>query len=608
MMQGQLKIHSENILPIIKKWLYSEKDIFVRELVSNACDAIQKVKILQDLGEIKNSQTPRIEVKIDKQAKTLTFSDTGIGMNADEVEKYLAQIAFSGAEEFVKAYEAKDAFIGHFGLGFYSAYMVADKVEVHTLSCRDGAEAVLWRCDGSSSYELEKGSRTTPGTDITLFVGSENTEYLEESHLLETLTRYCAFLPHPIYCNDTCINSTEPLWMKRPADCTKADYLSFFRTLYPFEGEPLFWVHLNVDYPFNVKGILYFPQMGKNFDSQKSQVKLFCNRVFVSDDCKDILPEFLSMLRGTIDSPDIPLNVSRSYLQVDKTVRSLSNHISKKIADSLAALHKQDEPRFFEILKEIEFILKLGILQDEKFYSKAKDILFWKTTKGEHITVESYLEKHRQQLGETLFYTTTDQFNQELIKLYEEKGIDILVSSGPIDAPLFAFLEKELKTCRFKRIDAEVGGHLLDADKEKTVLDAHGRTEAAKIADFVRAAISADKHIEVSAKSLASDQVTGFVSIGEEERRLRDYLVRVSNGPIDQSFKKINFVVNTNSALVQNVYQLSHNDPFMAQELMREVYDLTLLSQNEMSSKEMQEFVTRSNTLIGKLAQKLNKN
>lgn len=602
MVQGQLKIHSENILPIIKKWLYSEKDIYVRELVSNACDAIQKVKILSDLGEVQLKSEPRIEITIDKAKKTLTFSDTGIGMDAEEVEKYLAQIAFSGAEEFIKAYESKDAFIGHFGLGFYSAYMVADHVEVHTLSCKKDAKPVIWKCDGSSTYELIEGTRSAPGTDIILFVNSENEEYLEEDRLEKILQKNCAFLPYPIYFNGKQINDMEPLWLKAPSECTKDEYLQLFKKLYPFEPQPLFWVHLNVDYPFRVKGILYFPQITKDFDYQKSHVKLFCNRVFVSDDCKDVLPEYLTMLRGIIDSPDIPLNVSRSYLQADKTVRGASQHIAKKVADSLISLHKQEKERFFEIYKDMEIIIKFGILQDEKFYTKAKEVLFWKTTKNSFLTVENYLEKAQEK--ETIFYTTSEQMHPELIKLYEDKGLDVIISSGPIDSPLFAFLEKELKTVHFKRIDSSVQDHLLDPSKEKTILDEDGKTEAFKIADFAKKALE-DDGLEVTAKSLSSNEIPALLIMQEDERRFRDYLSRMSKEPIDRSLKRMNFVLNTNSALISSLYKMHASNQELAKEMMRQVYDLTLLSHNELDNNGVQEFIIRSNKLIEALAHKV---
>src|SRR5579872_1006440 len=368
MVQGNLKIHTENILPIIKKWLYSEKDIFVRELVSNACDALNKVKILRDCGEAQvKDEELRIDLHIDKKARTLKISDTGIGMSADEVEKYIAQVAFSGAEEFLGKYKTeneKEQIIGHFGLGFYSAYMVAEKVEIDTLSYREGAQPVFWSCDGSSSYAMEEGTRKERGTDITLFIDKEGDEFLEEARLRQILLRFCAFLPFPIHLNGTRINDKEPLWIKPASQCTDKEYLEFFRQLYPMEPDPIFWVHLHVDFPFNIKRILYFPQVNRRFDWNQSSIKLFCNRVFVSDNCKDLIPDYLMILRGAIDSPDIPLNVSRSYLQMDRTVRQLAQHIAKKIADRLAALHLHERDKFIQSWNDVEMIVKLGILQD----------------------------------------------------------------------------------------------------------------------------------------------------------------------------------------------------------------------------------------------------
>jgi molecular chaperone HtpG len=338
MTEGTLKINTEKLLPIIKKWLYSDKEIFLRELVSNACDALSKLKILREQGEIEFSDDElKIDIRLDAEAKTLTISDTGIGMTAEEVEKYIAQLAFSGAEDFLSKYEGseeKNQVIGHFGLGFYSAYMVSSKVEIDTLSYQERAEPAHWVCDGTSSYTLDKGTRAERGTTITLHI--EDEDFLEEARIASLLSRYCAFLPYPIHLEGEHINHKDPLWLKSPADCTEEEYLEFYRQLHPMEPEPIFWVHLNVDYPFHLKGILYFPHIHNRFDFQKKPVKLFCNRVFVSDNCSDLIPEYLSIMRGAIDSPDIPLNVSRSYLQMDKTVRSLSNHIAKKVADRLS--------------------------------------------------------------------------------------------------------------------------------------------------------------------------------------------------------------------------------------------------------------------------------
>ena len=589
MTKGQLQIHSQNILPIIKKWLYSEKDIFVRELVSNACDAIVKRSIVD------KAEQPRIHIQIDKEAKTLTFSDTGIGLDAEEAEKYLSQIAFSGAEEFVKAYQTNDAFIGHFGLGFYSAYMVADKVEVRSLSYKEGAEAILWSCDGSSEYEISPATRAEVGTDVILHIGKEHDEFLDEAHLLATVRRFCLFLPYEITVGTEVINSKEPLWQNLPANCTEKDYIDFYQELYPFEEEPLFWIHLNVDYPFHVKGILYFPRIHKDFDFTKNHIKLFCNRVFVSNDCKDILPEYLMILKGVIDSPDIPLNVSRSHLQVDKTVRTLSGHIAKKVVDALAALYKTDQERFYKVWDDCEFIVKLGLLNDEKFAAKAKEFLVWKTTKGSWVQPDT---------SSTYYYVTEEQLSSPLVALYEEKNIDILIAKMPIDAAVMSQLERG-NSVRFKRIDASLDESLVDSSKEKSVLDAEGKTEGGRIADFARKSL--DGHnVEVEAKSLGNEASFGLIVIGEEERRLRDYLARISKEPMASAPIKKTFIVNTNSPLVTSIYKMHEKAPELAKMMMQEVYDLALLGQKELGQEEMKQFLQRSTKLLEQVAQAIN--
>ena len=587
MTKGQLQIHSQNILPIIKKWLYSEKEIFVRELVSNACDAIVKRSIVDK----NNADTPRIDIRIDKEAKTLTFSDTGIGLDAEEAEKYLAQIAFSGAEEFVKAYQTNDAFIGHFGLGFYSAYMIAQTVQVRSLSCKEGAQSILWSCDGSSEYEITPSDRTQVGTDVILHVAPDHEEFLDEKHLLDTVKRFCLFLPYPIYVNDTLVNSKEPLWLKQPSSCTEKEYIDFYKELYPFEQEPLFWIHLNVDYPFHVKGILYFPHIHKDFDFNKNHIKLYSNRVFVSDDCKDILPEYLTILKGVIDSPDIPLNVSRSHLQVDKTVRALSGHIAKKVVDALHVLYKTDVERFYRVWEDCEFIVKLGLLNDEKFAAKAKEFLVWKTTKGGHVTPDA---------ASTYYYVTEDQMSSPLIGLYEQKGIDILVAKMPLDAAVMSHLE-HASSVRFKRIDASLQDGLVDASKESTVLDENGKTEAGRIADFVRTSLDLE-NLEVEAKSLDTQDTAGFIVLSEEERRLRDYLARISKEKMPSAPIKKTFIVNTNSPLVHSVYKMHSNAPELAALMIREIYDLAALGQKELNGDEIRDFLARNMKLLQKVA------
>lgn len=607
MEKGSLQIHSENILPIIKKWLYSERDIFVRELISNACDAIQKTRILRDKGEIDvRDEDFRIDVQIDKEARTLKFIDNGIGMDAEEVKKYIAQIAFSGAEEFLSKYTSQneqDQIIGHFGLGFYSSYMVADFVEIQTLSYKPGAQPVLWRCDGSSEYEIGPGTRTTRGTDVILFIGKEHEECLDPHYIEKVLHHYCSFLPYPIYLNGKRINERSPLWIKPPSECTQEDYLQFYRYLYPMDEDPLFWLHLNVDYPFALKGILYFPKIRKDFDPNKSSVSLYCNRVFVSDNCKDIIPNYLMMLKGIIDSPDIPLNVSRSYLQTDRTVRQLSSHISKKVADSLSALYKADYDRFLKAWHDVSVVVKLAILEDEKFYEKAKDFLIWKNTKQIWTTIQDYLERNQEKTKDKVFYTIDEKHAGHILQIYRDKGFEVLCADSPLDSYLFHFLEEKMRPVAFQRIDAEVHENLVDKEREKTILDAEGKTEAVKLAEFVQAKL-ADENIEVEAKSLAADGLPGFILMDEKQRRMRDYLMRLD--PEERAkqmsfFGKRKFVVNTNNPLVESIRKLDRSKPELAKELTRGVYELALLSQKEMDPQALHEFITRSNHLLEEL-------
>lgn len=579
MRQNNLSIHSENILPIIKKWLYSDKDIFIRELVSNACDALNKLRIiLGDVGEFK------ISIAIDKPNKTITISDTGIGMREDEVEKYIAQIAFSGAEEFMAKYQSqteKDPIIGHFGLGFYSAYMVASKVEIDTLSYLPESSPVFWSCDGSSSYSIGLGTQQTRGTKITLHVDEGSAEYLEEAKIRELLNRHCSFMPFPIELNGKAIGNQEPLWLKSPVDCTEKEYLDFYKTLFPLDPDPIFWIHLNVDYPFHLKGILYFPKLHRRFDSNESTIKLFCNRVFVSDNCKDILPDYLMMLRGAIDSPDIPLNVSRSYLQVDKNVKQLSSHISKKVADRLSQLYKNDKQKFIDSWPDLETIVKLGLLQDDKFYEKVKDFLIWKNQSGEWAPIEASAKK--------IFYSTTE--HSPLLQMYSQ----VIFATSPIDTAVIQFLENQLSVS-FQRIDGQLDESLIDASREKTLLDAEGKTESSRIETFVKNSLDG---VEVEAKSLTSESLAGLVILDENERRFRDY-IHFSQGKKGATKKK--FVVNTNHKLIQTISRLHQKQPEVAASLAKSVYDLSLLSQKEIGPDELGPIVARQTEILEKIS------
>lgn len=605
---GTLRIHSENILPIIKKWLYSEKDIFVRELVSNACDAIRKLTILsnQDLVKTDSSEW-RIDIKIDKEARTLQFSDTGIGMTASEVENYIAQIAFSGAEEFMSKYQSqdeKDQIIGHFGLGFYSAYMVADRVTIDTLSFTDSSEPVFWSCDGSSQYEIGKGTRQTRGTDIVLHIGRDHDECLDVAHIRKIILHYCSFLPYPIYLNGEHLNHTDPLWLKNSQECTDKEYLEFYRQLYPMQEDPLFWLHINVDYPFHCKGILYFPRAKSGVDYKKNHIKLFCNRVFVSDNCQELIPDYLMLLQGAIDSPDIPLNVSRSYLQMDRTVRQLGVHISKKVAEKLTGMFKSERENFIEQWPSMEVIVKIGVLQDEKFFERIKEILGWKNSEGEWVTLDEYLAKHREDYKDKVFYANDLKQQGQFIEMYRKKGIEVLLTDSLIDAALMSFLEnKQQPAIKFQRIDGAVEDLIIDSTKEQVILDQEGKTEASRLASFVKGALQLPK-LEVEAKSLASDDVAGFVMIDEQERRMRDYMrLHQPEMRMDDMFRpKHTFIVNTNSKLVQAIKTLSEKDGDLAKDMLLQVYQLALMSQQEVDPATLSNFISQSTKVLEKLA------
>lgn len=598
MSKGTLKIHSENILPIIKKWLYTDKNIFLRELVSNACDAMSKLKILREEGKVSfNDEELRIDIEVKKDAKTLTILDTGIGMTAKEVEKYIAQLAFSGAEEFVKKYQKEgeqEQMIGHFGLGFYSSFMVSKEVEIDTLSFTKSAKAAHWSCDGSPDYTLDEGSRTERGTTITLHIAPDSEDFLEEGHIREILLKHCRFLPYPIYLNGKQINELEPLWIKPASECTDQNYLDFYRALYPLEPDPIFWIHLNVDYPFHLKGILYFPKLNRRLDPNQSSVHLYCNRVFVSDSCKDLIPDYLSVLRGVIDSSDIPLNVSRSNLQMDRTVRQLSSHISKKVSDKLTSQWQSDRDAFVQKWPDIEMIIKLGVLQDDKFYDRIKGCLVWKNSSQDWTTLEEYLERHEDK---KVFYHHDEKQTTHFFEMYKDKGVEILFSSSHLDTPLMSFLEGKIEGVKFQRLDGAVDETILDKDREKIVLDESGKTEAIHTANFFKAQL--DDTVAVEAKSLTSDHVPAFILITEEERRMRDYFALSGQELPSRLGKNHTLVVNTNNKLVQAIPKLK--DQELAKGLVKQLYALSLLSQRELDPSDFSSFLKRSSELLESL-------
>lgn len=584
----KLKIHSENILPIIKQWLYSDKDIFLRELVSNASDALKKLSLLsKEEGFSLDESELKVEVSYDPEKKLLSISDNGIGMTAEEVETYIAQIAFSGAEEFIEKYKGKqddNQMIGHFGLGFYSAFMVASLVEIQTLSYKEAAKPAHWSCDGSTEYELNEGTRTERGTTVILHLNDE--DYASDIELRDILLKYCRFLSYPLYFNGTHFNKEAPLFCKAPSECTDEDYRNFYRLLYPLDPEPIFWIHLNVDYPFNLKGILYFPKLEKYHNYERSNIQLFCNRIFVTENCHNLLPDFLTVLKGAIDSADIPLNVSRSTLQMDRTVRQVASHISKKIADRLHSLYMTDKEAFLEKWPDIELVLKLGALQDEKFFERIEDLLVFKNTKGEWTNIKEYLERNDTQ---KIYYTNDEK--SHALDLYKEK--EILLFRSHLDSPLTSQFERKEPTLKFQRIDSHIEEEQLDKTREKNLLDQEGRTEAGRISEFFKEQLG-DDSLNVEAKSLSTNDLPALLLISEKERRLREYM-SLSNQPLpDYMLEKKSFVLNTNSALINKIYGLRETKPELAKALARQLFDHTRLSQRELDPGEIPDLIRRS--------------
>src|SRR5688572_7272033 len=555
--KGTISINTENIFPIIKKFLYSDHEIFLRELVSNAVDATQKIKRLAALGHYsKDLGDSTVKVSVNTEARTITVSDSGIGMTAEEIKKYINQIAFSGATEFLEKFkEANDAneIIGRFGLGFYSSFMVADKVEIQTLSYQEGAEPARWICDGSTSFEITEGTRTERGTDVILYLNSESDEFLQQHRISEILNKYAKFLPVPVQFGtkkesepdgedadgktkyktvevDNIINNTQPIWVKSPAELKDEDYLDFYRELYPFSEEPLFWIHLNVDYPFHLTGVLYFPKLKNDFEIQKNKIKLFSRQVFITDEVKDIVPEFLLLLHGVIDSPDIPLNVSRSFLQADSNVKKINSYISRKVADKLNELFHKERKGYEEKWNDIGVFVKYGAISDEKFYEKAKDFLLLTNTNNEHYTLEEYNAKVKDfqtdKNGHLVYLYTTDAERQDsYVQAAHKKSYDVLLMNSPIDTHFIHHLEMKLEKTSLKRVDADV----LDRLIEKEDTEKHTLTEAdvAKIKEVFDKAIN-NPNMKVEVESQHAEGMPVTITVEEGMRRMNDKIGRAS--------------------------------------------------------------------------------
>ena len=675
---GSLSINSENIFPIIKKWLYSDHDIFYRELISNGCDAITKLKKLDMMGEyeLPENYKARIDVVVDPEAKTLTFTDNGIGMTADEVEEYINQIAFSGATDFISKYKDKtdnDQIIGHFGLGFYSAFMVADEVHIDTLSYKEGAKAVHWECDGGTEFTMTEGDKAEVGTKITLFINEDVLEFCNEYKAREVIKKYCSFMPTEIYLSKAntketetikadekrpddvvveeikpekegdeeklkivkrpeLLNDTNPLWMKNPSECTKEEYLEFYRKVFQDYKEPLFWIHLNMDYPFNLKGILYFPRINMEYESIEGTIKLYNNQVFIADNIKEVIPEFLMLLKGVIDCPDLPLNVSRSALQNDGFVKKISDYISKKVADKLAGMCKTEKEEYDKYWDDISPFIKFGCLKDDKFCEKMTDYILFKNLDGKYLTLPECLEVNKidpdeaenkeeteekstdesaeaaeteaadkdeeteEKKEKVIYYVTDEKQQSQYINMFKAAKMDAMILNHNIDQPFISQLEAKNEGIKFKRIDAD----LTDSLKSKTSKKAEEElTKAAEtIGKVMKKALKKDK-IEIRVEKLKNKKIASMMTLSEESRRMQDMMKMYAMPGMDMGDygkEGETLVLNASHPLVQ--YVLDHTDDSNVSMICEQLYDLALLQQAPLEPEAMSKFITRSNDIM----------
>ncbi|CEN77715.1 molecular chaperone HtpG [Paraclostridium sordellii] len=609
--RGNISIHTENIFPIIKKWLYSDKDIFIRELISNGCDAINKYKKLVSLGEVKNSNQEKykIDVTIDKENQLLIFEDNGIGMTEEEVEKYINQVAFSGAEDFVNKYKDKVSeesdIIGHFGLGFYSAFMVAKKVQIDTLSYKENEEAVRWISEGQTEYEIgQSDSRKERGTTITLFLDEDSKEFLEEYEVRNIIDKYCSFLPVDIYLHvkgkeekeedEKSLNDTYPLWLKSPKDCTDEEYKEFYRKVFKTFDEPLFWIHLNVDYPFNLKGILYFPKLKNEFELIEGKVKLYNNQVFVADNIKEVIPEFLLLLKGVIDCPDLPLNVSRSFLQNDKDVSKISKHIVKKVADKLKALYKNEKENYEKFWDDIQVFIKFGCLKDESFYEKIKDIILYKTINNEYLTLNEYLENCKEKHENKVFYVSDEEQQSQYIKLFKDYNLDAVILDSTIDNHFMSFIEYKNPGVVFNRIDADLSEVLKDKK------DDENKEEKVNIENLFKEVVG-DKVKAYSVESLKSEDTTAIILVSEQSRRMAEMKSQFAGMDLGMNFEEEKtLVINDNSPIIKKLMDIKDDESKKDKVslICNQILDIALLANKELDAKELDEFIKRNNKLI----------
>ncbi|MBD1193562.1 molecular chaperone HtpG [Vulcanococcus sp. Clear-D1] len=627
--QGQIQIHTENIFPIIKKAVYSGHEVFLRELVSNGVDAISKRRMAAMAGDCSEGTEGKISIRIDRDAKTLTISDNGIGMSADEVKRYINQVAFSSAEDFLEKYKQEDdAIIGHFGLGFYSSFMVAKQVELVTLSARDGSEAVRWSCDGSPNFILEAAERSEPGTDVILHLMEEELEYIEPARIRTLITTYCDFMPVEVQLEGETVNKREAPWRKSPRDLSDDDYIELYRYLYPFQGDPLLWVHLNTDYPYNLQGILYFPKFSGRADWEKGEIKLYCNNVFVSDSIKEVVPRYLLPLRGVIDSPDIPLNVSRSALQTDRRVRSIGGFVAKKVADRLKQLHRDEPKRYAEIWESLAPFIKIGAMEDDKFAEQVADLVLFGTTAaagegdspdpipGDNNKTFTTLAGYRSRLSadndKRILYCTDEAGQAGALALWKGQGAEVLLADTFIDTQFIPWLEYRHEELKFQRVDSELDDSL--QEKESELADADGKDSSEKVRDLFKNALNNDK-VTIQVQALKGDNApAALILLPEQMRRINDMGALMEQrlpGLPDHHV----LLVNRKHRLVEGLLKLSAGSVItgasgsspsqqLADDLSRHVYEMARLAVGGLEPNQLAGFQQRSCDLMGQLMER----
>ena len=602
--EGSISIHTENIFPIIKKWLYSDKDIFLRELISNAVDAIHKLQNINLVEGLKISDEYQVDIHVDKDAGTLTVSDNGIGMTADEVRKYINQVAFSSAEDFIEKFkdlEDKNQIIGHFGLGFYSSFMVAEKVEIRTRSYQKGAEAVHWECAGTTSYRLDPLERETRGTDIVLHLNEEEKEFLDPQKVRGVIVKFCNFLPVSIRLEGEEVNDRNPLWTKSATEISDEEYKDFYRKLYPLADDPLFWIHLNIDFPFNLKGIVYFPRLTNEFDVTKSHIKLYCNQVFVSDNTPELIPEFLTPLQGCLDAPDLPLNVSRSYLQNEPQVRKIREVISGRVAAKIADLAKKDRDAFKPIWEDIHSFVKYGMMREDKFYDKLKDQVVYRSTAGDELTtLPEYLERVKEAHENKVYYANDEGAQATYLKLFKAQGLEALILDAMIDNHFIQFLESKNTDLKFERVDSDITENLLEQDPSTKIVEgADNKTKEDKISELFKDILDI-KGLHVRVETLKDSSVPAMILLNEQSRRFKEMTRMMGQGEMPDLFSEHTLLVNTASPAVGKILKLQGDgDNETARLLIEQVYDLAMLSHQAISKERMAGFLERSSKLLG---------